>query len=93
LGPLAVFPEHVVDLTHARTHARTRTANSIWAPQKLATFTINILSINMSRTVAVIDGEIAGIKAGNSNWLADAGDKALITALTNEKNQLGEFKC
>ncbi len=47
----------------------------------------------MSRTVAAIDGEISGIKAGNPNWLADAGDKALITALTNEKNQLGEFKC
>lgn len=47
----------------------------------------------MSRTVALIDGEVSGTKAGNPNWLADAGDKALITALTNEKNQLGEFKC
>ena len=45
----------------------------------------------MSRTVTIIDGEIAGIKAGNPNWLTDAGDKALITALTNEKNLLGEF--
>lgn len=39
----------------------------------------------------MIGDEIAGIKAGNPNWLTDVGDKALITALTNEKNLLGEF--
>jgi hypothetical protein len=48
--------------------------------------------MNMSRTVAVIDGEIAGIKAGNIDWMTNSVDKALIAALTNEKNQLGEFK-
>ena len=44
----------------------------------------------MSRTVAVIDGEIAGVKAGNVDWMPNSGVMALITALTNEKNQLGE---
>ena len=44
----------------------------------------------MSRTVAVIDGEIAGVKAGNVDWMANSGVMALITALTNEKNQLSE---
>jgi hypothetical protein len=47
----------------------------------------------MSRTVAEIDSEIAAIKAGNLDWMTNAVDKALITALTTEKNQLGELKC
>lgn len=44
----------------------------------------------MSRTVAVIDGEIAGVKAGNVDWMTNSGVMALITALTNEKNLLSE---
>ncbi len=47
----------------------------------------------MSRTVAAIDGEIAGIKAGNIDWMTNKVVMVLITALTNEKNQLGEYKC
>ncbi len=43
----------------------------------------------MSRTVSIIDHEIAAIKAANSNWVTDAGDKVLIAALTTEKNVLG----
>ena len=42
----------------------------------------------MSRTVAVIEAEIAAIKTENTNWMTDDVDKGLITALTNEKNQL-----
>ena len=45
----------------------------------------------MSRTVDDIDFEIAGIKAGNPDWMTNGGDKAIIAALTNEKNLLGEF--
>ena len=40
------------------------------------------------RTAGIIDAEIDAIKVNNPNWLADIGDKALITALTVEKNQL-----
>ena len=40
------------------------------------------------RTIGIIVAEIDAIKANNPNWLADIGDKALITALTNEKNLL-----
>jgi hypothetical protein len=48
----------------------------------------------MSRTVADIEGDIAAIKAANLDWMTNSGDKALITALTTEKNQLlGELKC
>ena len=41
-----------------------------------------------NRTAGIIDAEIDAIKVNNPNWLADIGDKALITALTVEKNQL-----
>jgi len=44
----------------------------------------------MSRTVHIIDNEIARIKSNNPDWVADVGDKALITALTTEKNSLVE---
>ena len=44
----------------------------------------------MLRTVEIIDAEIRTIKASSPNWFADAGDKALITALTVEKNQLAQ---
>jgi hypothetical protein len=40
----------------------------------------------MSRSVPDIESEIAAIKAANPHWLTDIGDKALIAALTNEKN-------
>ena len=43
------------------------------------------------RTVEIIDAEIKTIKANNPNWFADTGDKALITALTVEKNQLAHL--
>jgi len=43
---------------------------------------------NGSRTVEIIDAEIGAIKVNNPNWLTDIVDKALITALTVEKNQL-----
>ena len=36
-----------------------------------------------NRTAGIIDAEIDAIKVNNPNWLADIGDKALITALTN----------
>ena len=39
-------------------------------------------------TAKIIDAEIDAIKVNNPNWLADIGDKALITPLTVEKNQL-----
>ena len=42
----------------------------------------------MKRTVGIIDEEIDAIKVNNPNRLAELGDKALITALTVEKNQL-----
>lgn len=41
-----------------------------------------------SRTVEIIEEEIKAIKANNPNWFGDTVDKALITALTVEKNQL-----
>ena len=41
-----------------------------------------------NRTAGIIDAEIDAIKVNNPNWLADIGDKSLITALTVEKNQL-----
>ena len=41
-----------------------------------------------NRTAGIIDAEIDAIKVNNPNWLADIEDKALITALTVEKNQL-----
>jgi hypothetical protein len=41
-----------------------------------------------NRTVGIIDAEINAIKDHNPNWVADNVDKALITALTVEKNQL-----
>jgi hypothetical protein len=38
------------------------------------------------RTIADIEADIVDFKNGNPKWhAADAGDKALITALTNEK--------
>ena len=41
-----------------------------------------------NRTVGIIDAEINAIKDHNPNWVADNVDKALITALTIERNQL-----
>ena len=41
-----------------------------------------------ARTVADVEADIAAVKKTNLNWLADAGDKALITAYINEKNAL-----
>ena len=43
-----------------------------------------------NRTVGIIDAEIDAIKVNNPNWFADTGDKALITELTVEKNQLSQ---
>jgi hypothetical protein len=42
----------------------------------------------MSRTIAQIETEIQAIKDANHNWVTDAGDKALIKSLTDEKNLL-----
>eukprot|EP01035_Chromulina_nebulosa_P039734 gene39734-53719_t len=44
--------------------------------------------MSTNRTVEIIDAEINAIKDRNPNWVADNVDKALITALTTEKNQL-----
>jgi len=41
-----------------------------------------------TRTIADIEADIAALKNANPNWLTDAGDKALITSLINEKNLL-----
>ena len=41
-----------------------------------------------NRTAGIIDAEIDAIKVNNPNWLADIGDKALITALTNAQMAL-----
>jgi len=41
-----------------------------------------------TRTIADIEADIAALKNANPNWLTNAGDKALITSLTNEKNLL-----
>mmetsp|Transcript_26154 Transcript_26154/g.37448 ORF Transcript_26154/g.37448 Transcript_26154/m.37448 type:complete len:289 (+) Transcript_26154:30-896(+) len=41
-----------------------------------------------NRTAGIIDAEIEAIKGSNPNWLADTGDKALVAALTVEKNQM-----
>jgi hypothetical protein len=40
----------------------------------------------MSRSVLDIESEIAAIKTANPQWLTDSAVKALITALTTEKN-------
>jgi hypothetical protein len=42
----------------------------------------------MSRTIAQIETEIQAIKDANHHWVTDAGDKALIKSLTDEKNLL-----
>jgi hypothetical protein len=44
--------------------------------------------MSTNRTVEIIDAEINAIKDHNPNWVADNVDKALITALTIEKNKL-----
>lgn len=41
-----------------------------------------------TRTIQQIESEIQAIKDANPNWITNSGDKALITALTNEKNNL-----
>ena len=45
----------------------------------------------MSRTISVIERDIAEVKARNVDWMTNSQTKALITALTMEKNLLGEF--
>ena len=42
----------------------------------------------MSRTVVEIETEIQAVKDANRNWVTDIGDKALITELTKEKNNI-----
>eukprot|EP01039_Chlorochromonas_danica_P000971 gene971-1053_t len=42
----------------------------------------------MPRSVDDIEADIAAIKRANPRWAVEAGDKALITALITEKNQL-----
>ena len=41
-----------------------------------------------TRTIADIEADIVALKNANPNWLTNAGNKALITSLTNEKNEL-----
>jgi hypothetical protein len=46
----------------------------------------------MERTVEAIEADIAAVKRDNRNWTTNAGDKAVLAALINEKNQLqGKF--
>jgi 3',5'-cyclic AMP phosphodiesterase CpdA len=42
--------------------------------------------MSSSRTIPQIEAEIQAIKDANPDWLVNSGDKALITALTIEKN-------
>ena len=59
-----------------------------WGQQDRIIIIIIIMSNGSSRTVEIIDAESGAIKVNNPNWLTDIVDKALITALTVEKNQL-----
>jgi hypothetical protein len=59
-----------------------------WTPLLLYSHYSKIKMSN--RTAGIIDSEIDAIKVNNPNWIADIGDKALITALTIEKNQLAQ---
>ena len=46
-----------------------------------------------SRTIEVIQSEIEALKNANPHWLTDAGVKALITALINEKVAKMQSQC
>ena len=54
-----------------------------------------IQAIKDAGTQAIKDAEIQAIKDANPNWVTDVGDKALITALTNQitalTNQITEL--
>jgi hypothetical protein len=42
----------------------------------------------MPKTVDQIEAEIEAFKNANPGWMTNAGDKALITELTKEKNTI-----
>jgi hypothetical protein len=42
----------------------------------------------ITRDIATIDAEIKALKDENPNWVSNAGDKALMTQLLQEKNNL-----